>query len=591
METGFWLKHYDEGVPHALQPYPEHTLLDVVRDAAHQRPNHAALLFKGASLSYGELDRLSDAFAAALVAQGVQKEDRVALLLPNCPQFVIGQLGAWKAGAAVVPVSPLFAEPEVLRNLADCGAETVLVLTPFYDMVKAVQPRTGLRRVIATNIKEYLPPRLRLLFSLFKEKKEGHRITLQRDDSWLNDLLQQYAQAPRPDVPVGPQDQALFIYTGGTTGTPKAAVGTHQALLMAAMQFHAWFGTVIADWDDAVVGNMPLFHIYGNVGALATALVGRNPLALIPDPRDLDDVVATIQKVRPALLPGVPALFVALLNHPKVRAGKVDFKSIKLCFSAAAPLLVETKNRFEALTGGRIVEGYSLTEAMTAAVITPVHGMYKPGSVGVPLPDVEVRITDADNGHGLLPPGQVGEIVIRAPQVMQGYWQRPDETAHVIRDGWLYTGDLGYVDEDRYLYIVDRKKDVMKPGGKQVWPREVEEAIASHPAVAEVGVTGVPDEVLGEAVKAWVVLRVGHQVTASELRAHCGQSLAAYKVPQHIEFRDSLPKTLIGKVLRRQLAQEHVAAHSSPSQSQPQAATPGRSQPAAVSPASAVRAP
>jgi long-chain acyl-CoA synthetase len=598
VEAKTWLKHYDEEVPHTLHPYPEGTLLDVVSATAQSRPGHPALLFKGSHISYAELDRLSDAFAAALVALGVKKGARVALLLPNCPQFVIGQLGAWKAGAVVVPVNPLYTKGELLHILADCGAEIALTLTPFYDKIKAMQPHTSLRRVIATSIKEYLPLHLRVLFSAFKEKKEGHRIALKPEDLWLSHLLRTYAEGPRPDVPVGPNDLALFLYTGGTTGTPKAAVGTHQALLVTATQLKTWFGELLIDWEDVFMANMPFFHVYGNLGTLVAGLVGRNPLALIPNPRDLDDLLDTIGKVRPALLPGVPTLFIALLHHPRVRAGQVDFRSIKLCFSAAAPLMAETKHRFEALTGGRIVEGYALTESMVAAVISPVHGAHKPGSVGMPLPDVEVRILDADDGHEVLPPGQVGEIVMRAPQLMQGYWGRPAESADMIREGpwpgsgerWLYTGDLGMMDEDGYLFIVDRKKDLIKPSGFQVWPREVEEVIASHPAVAEVGVAGVPDRVRGEAVKAWVVLRDGQQVTPAEIRAYCRARLIDYKVPRYVEFRDSLPKTLVGKVLRRELVREEVSGRSSPSQNRPQAAGRTGYQPPAVSPVAGLSA-
>jgi long-chain acyl-CoA synthetase len=486
-------------------------------------------------------------------------------------------LAAWKAGAVVAPVSPLFAEPEVQRTLVDCGAKVVLVLTPFYERIKAVQPHTSLHCVIATNIKEYLPPHLRAMFSLLKEKKGGHRVSLREGDLWLAGLLRQYAGSSRPDVPISPQDPALFIYTGGTTGVPKAAVGTHQALLMTGMQLRAWGSSLAVDWDDVVIGNFPAFHLSGNI-VLAWALVGHNPIALIPNPKDLDDLVATIQKVRPAFLPGVPALYIALMKHPKVRTGKVDLTSIKLCLSGAAPLMVETKARFEALTGSRIVESYGLTELMSSPISTPVHGLYKPGSVGVPLPDVEVRITDADTGLGILPQGQIGEIAVRAPQVMQGYWQRPKQTADAIREGpvpssgerWLYTGDLGYLDEDGYLFVVDRKKDLLKPGGKQVWPREVEEAVASHPAVAEVGVWKVPDDLLGEAVKAWVVLQAGQQATATELQAHCKKHLADYKVPKQIAFRDSLPKTAIGKLYRRGLVQQHVKDNVPAPQGQPQ---------------------
>ncbi len=463
------------------------------------------------------------------------------------------QFGVWKAGAIAAPVNPLYTEDELEHTLLVSGAAAAVVLTPFYTKVKAVQPRTGLRFVIATNIKEYLSPVLRLLFTLAKEKKEGHRITLQVGDYRLQELLQQHAHAAAPGVRVDAGDPAVLLFTGGTTGTPKAATGSHAALLAARMQIHAWLSTAMVPWEDRVLCNMPLFHVYGQGGVLTCALVGHHPLVMVPNPRDLDDVLATIRKSRPAFVPGVPTLFIALLNHPKVLAGKADLRSVKLCLCGAAPLLADTKQRFEALTGGRIIEGYALTESMMAAVLTPVEGTYKVGSTGLPLPDVELRIVDTECGEHELPPGAVGEVLMRAPQLMQGYWRDPDETALAVRDGWLYTGDLGYLDEEGYLFVVDRKKDVIKASGFQVWPREVEEVLAAHPAVVEVGVAGVPDAYSGEAVKAWVVLREGQQVSVEELRAHCGEKLAAYKVPKQIEFRTALPKSMVGKVLRREL--------------------------------------
>ena len=282
-------------------------------------------------------------------------------------------------------------------------------------------------------------------------------------------------------------------------------------------------------------------------------------MALVPNPRDLDDLIDTIRKVRPAVLHGVPTLFNSLLNHPAVKAGKVDFKSMKICYSAAAPLMAETKHRFEALTGGRLLEAYAMTETMLAAVACPVHGAYKEGSTGVPITDVEVRITDVDSGEGSLPSKEVGEITIRAPQIMVGYWEHPTETANMIRDGWVYTGDIGYLDEDGYLFIVDRKKDLIKPSGFQVWPREVEEVIAAFPAVADVCVAGMPDAVQVEAVKAWVVLKPGEQASVKEIQDFCRTRLVGYKVPKEIEFRDSLPKTMVGKTLRRMLRDEKRA--------------------------------
>jgi long-chain acyl-CoA synthetase len=388
---------------------------------------------------------------------------------------------------------------------------------------------------------------------LLKEKKEGHRIDLQPGDHWLADLLQKAQASPAPQVVIQVDEPALMLFSGGTTGIPKAALATHHALLIAGMQLYTWFQSTLKQWDDIIMLNMPLFHVYGLAGALATGIVCHSPLALVPNPRDLDDMIATITKVKPAFLPGVPTLFSALLNHPKIQSGKANLKSLKLSISGAAPLLLEIKQRYEHATGGRIVEGYAMTETMMGAVVTPVLGTYKPGAVGIPLPDIELRIADADTGEGDLAPGQVGEMLVRAPQMILGYWKNPTETANTIRDGWLYTGDLGYLDEDGYLFIVDRKKDLIKASGFQVWPREVEEVLAAHPAVAEVGVAGVPDAHQVEAVKAWVVLVPGQQASAEDLRTYCREKLAPYKVPKYIEFRESLPKSTIGKVLRREL--------------------------------------
>jgi long-chain acyl-CoA synthetase len=310
--------------------------------------------------------------------------------------------------------------------------------------------------------------------------------------------------------------------------------------------------------NDIALVPLPLFHVYACVGVQSHALVSRTPLALVPNPRDLDDVFKTIERVRPTLFSAVPALFIAMLNHPRVQARKVDFSSIRACFSGAAPLLAATKSRFEELSGGRIVEGYSLTEAMMACVVNPLGGTNKLGSVGLPLPDVEVAIVDSESGDTYLPRGEAGEIILRGPQLMSAYWNNPEETARALRrhdaDGpWLHTGDLGYLDEDSYLFIVDRQKDLIKTSGYQVWPREIEEALASHPGVMDVGVAGVADEEKGEVVKAWVVPKSGATATSEDLRTYCRSKLAPYKVPAQIEFRESLPKTMAGKVLRRAL--------------------------------------
>jgi len=556
-----WLAHYDSDVPRTLAPYPSRTLVDFVAEFARTQPARPALLFKGARVTYGELERLSDECAAAFAALGVKRGDRVGLLLPNCPQFFIAQLGAWKLGAIVAPLNPIYTEHELEGPLREHGIETVVTLTRFYQRVKNVQPRAGVRRVIATSIKEYFPPLLRVLFTMLREKKDGDRIALKPGDSDFAHLLRvNRGRRPRTEAPA-PEDNAVLLMSGGTTGTPKGVLGTHGAYVIAGTQLKAWNASALRGADDVIFLPLPMFHVYGNVGVQALTFITGCAVALVPNPRDLADLLATVRRVKPTFFNGVPTLYIALLNHPDVQKGRIDFKSIRICFSGAAPLLADTKNRFEAMTGARIVEGYSLTEAMMATCVNPVKGPNKLGSVGMPVPDVSVRIFDDDQGTRPLPANEVGEIAINAPQLMVGYWDAPDESAGVLRnhmeDGvtrkWLHTGDLGYLDQDGYLFIVDRKKDLIKTSGYQVWPREIEEVLAAHPAVAEVGVAGVADATKGEAVKAWVVLRTGQTASEADLRAFCREKLAPYKVPSKVEFRTELPKTMVGKVLRRML--------------------------------------
>ncbi|HJQ11783.1 MAG TPA: long-chain fatty acid--CoA ligase [Gemmatimonadaceae bacterium] len=555
-----WLAKYDEGVPHSLEPYPDRTLIDYLHDAAAKWPDRPALLFKGGRISYRRLDRESDAFAAALQAMGVKAGDRVAICLPNCPQFVVVEFGAWKIGAIASPFNPTYTERETEDALQATGAETIVVLNRFYDKVKSVQPRTSLKRVIASGIKGYLPWQLRLGYTLLKEAKEGERVQLRDGDTRLASLIRRYRFSRVPDVGVKPDDAAAILMSGGTTGTPKGVVGTHRAMVIAGHQLQAWLRSAMHEWTDTIMMPLPLFHTYGNTGLQSLSLINHNPILLVPNPRDLKDLIEEIRDVRPSFLCTVPTLLNGIMNHPTARAGKIDFSSIKLCFSGAAPLMAETKRRFEELTGGVIVEGYSLTEAQMAVIANPVRGVKKIGSIGMPLPDIRVRILDSDDGRTPKAVGEVGEIVISAPQLMRGYWNRPTETQEMLRvdengERALYTGDLGYIDEDGYIFIVDRKKDLIKTSGYQVWPREIEEVIATHPAVFEVGVVGLPDKMRGEVVKAFIVLRPGQTVSAAELKSFCREKLAPYKVPSKYEFVTELPKTQIGKVLYRVLRQ------------------------------------
>jgi long-chain acyl-CoA synthetase len=552
-----WFRNYDAGVPHTLAPYPDKTLLDVVAETARQRPGHTMMWFKGNVITYARFQTYVEDVARALAGLGVKKGDRVALLMPNIPQMIICQVAVWKAGGVAVPVNPLFSESELVHTLKDCGAEMAVVMTPFYGQIKNIQSKTHVKTVIATGVKEYLTPFKRLMFGLLMEKKQGHYVELQAGDLWLQDIIRQYAGSPVPNVKLGFDETGLILFSGGTTGVPKGVMLSHGCILMNGMQTRAWFGKLLVDWEDVTILLMPLFHIYGNIILFSTLLNARVPIVLVPNPRDVPDLLATIRTTRPKFFPGIATLFIGLMNHPEVKSGKIDFRSMKMCVAAAAPLLPETKKSWEALTGGKLVEAYGLTESGIIAM-GPILGKWKEGAVGLPTPDVEVRIVDIETGGKEMAIGETGEIIARAPHLMQGYWNNPGATAEMLRDGWLYTGDVGHLDSDGYLFITSRKKELIKSSGHQVFPVEVEEVITKHPAVLEVGVAGVKDAARGEAVKAWVVLRPDQPCTAEELQAFCKERLTAYKVPKHIEFRDSLPKSLIGKVLRRVLQEEEL---------------------------------
>jgi len=545
-----WLKHYDPGVPTSIE-YPAVPLFHFLEEAARQFPNVPATIFFNNKLTYGQLDALVNRFANALIGLGVKKGDRVALYMPNCPQFLIGYFGILKAGGVVVATNPLYAEREVEFQLNDAGVETVLVLSRFYGLLKKVQPRTRIKNVIVTNIKEYFPPVLRLLFTLAKEKKEGHHAEIQPGDSTLNQFLAN-APATKPNVPVAPDDIALFQYTGGTTGTSKGAISTHAALVANTLQIRAWLGKYKMG-GECYMGALPLFHVYGMVACMNSAISTASSIVLVPQFK-VDEVLPLINKYKPSLFPGVPTMYVAINNHPEV--GKYDLRSIRACISGAAPLPVSVKLKFEEISGGKLVEGYGLSEAPTATHCNPLNGVNKPGSIGLPLPDVECKIMDIETGEKEMPVGEIGELCIRAPQVMKGYWNKPEETARALRNGWLYTGDIAKMDEEGYFYIVDRKKDMIIVGGFNVYPRDVEEVLYKHPKVKEAAVVGIPDPYRGETVKAYVVLKPGETATTDEIIAYCKENMAKFKVPSAVEFRDQLPKTMVGKILRRVLLEE-----------------------------------
>lgn len=550
-----WLKHYDSGVPPTID-VPDQTLSDFLINATRKYPDHTAIIFKGREISYRELDEFTDAVAAGLMANGFQKGDRAVIYMPNTPQFVISYFGILKAGGIVIATNPLYTERELEHQLADCGARTVFVMSLYYDQLKRVQKKghTNVERIIVANIKEYLPPVLKILFTLLKERKDGHKVTLVDGDISFSEFVKLGKNAPRANVSVSAEDIALLQYTGGTTGLSKGAVALHRNLVANTMMLQAWL-----EWEygrEVVLGAIPFFHSYGMITAMIYSISVAGTLIIAPDPRDQDDVLGSINKYRPSIFPGVPAMYVAINNNPDVQAGKYDVSSIRACVSGSAPLLQETKRKFEALTGGKLVEGYGLTEAHVATHANPINGENRAGSIGLPLPGVACRIVDTVHGGDELPVGDVGELVIKAPNVMQGYWNMPEETANTLHAGWLYTGDIARMDEDGYFYIEDRKKDLIIAGGYNIYPREVEEVLATHPAVVEVSVAGVPDPKRGETVMAWIVKHPGDGTTEQEIIEWSKTQLAKYKYPRIVEFRDELPKTTVGKVLKRELVKE-----------------------------------
>ena len=561
MNTRPWLAHYDRGVPQTIE-YPKAPLFHFLEEAARKYPDRACTIFNGAVISYKEMNEQSDHMAAALVDLGVKKGDRVGIFMPNLPQFVIAYYGILKAGGVVVAVNPTYPPDEVLTPVNDANIEIMFTLTRFYNILKTVREKSKLKKIIVSNVKEALPPIMRILFTLVKEKKEGHHIDgIAEGDYWMKDLLARHANSPRPKVDISPDDTALFQYSGGTTGVPKGAVAMHRNVVANTLQIKSWM-TGLDEGKEVVLMGIPLFHVYGMVAGMNFAMSGGASMVMIPNARDLKDVLKNISKYKCTIFPGVPLLYNGINNHPDVKAGKYDLSSIKACISGSAALMRETKEQFEKLTGGKVFEGYGLSEAPTATHCNPLNGVNKTGSIGMPLPDVDVKIISLDDGETELTQGEVGEIAINGPQVMKGYHNMPTETANSLRqmkDGktWLFTGDIARMDEDGYFYIVDRKKELIKPGGFQVWPREVEEAIMSHPKVLEVGVGGIPDPNRGETVKAWIVLKPGEELTADELKAYCKEHLAPYKVPTHYEFRKELPKTTVGKILRRELVRQH----------------------------------
>ena len=550
-----WFRSYEEGAPHAID-VPGITLPELLDRTVSRVPNKVAVRFfldprlSVPTLTWAELRDRTRRFATALFQLGVRKGDRVAIMLPNCPEFLIAFYGALRIGAIPVNMNPMYVAREMREQLGDSGSETLVLLDQFFPRLREIHAATRVRRAIVVDVTEDLPWPARTL-ARFAQSRRGERprVPAETDVSFFHELLRSYPPTP-PGASLLPSDIALLQYTGGTTGTPKGAMLTHRNLVANGLQARAWFPG-LREEQEVILGAVPLFHAYGLLGHFL-GVVGAAESVLLPRPKP-DVVLEALHRFRPTLFPGVPTLYAGIVDHPRV--GEYDLRTGTQCLSGAASLPASLVERFEALTGGRLVEGYGLTEASPLTHGNPVNGERRLGSIGVPVPGTDARIVDLATGEPL-PPGGEGELEVRGPQVMLGYWNRPAETAEVIHDGWLRTGDICRMDADGWFYLVDRRKEMIDASGFKVVPREVEEVLLMHPAVQEAVVAGVPDAYRGETVKAFVVLRPGQEASAEEITAFCRLHLAAFKIPRQVEFRAQLPKSLVGKYLRRVLVEE-----------------------------------
>ena len=545
-ESRPWFKHYDPEVTPDLS-YPHIPLYCLLDETASKNPTSPCTNFFGRRLTYQQIKERSDRFASSLHSLGIRKGDRVVLLLPNSPQFLIAYYGLLKAGAVIVPLNPLSAERELEFYLTDSGAEAAITIPLFLNKLASVRDKTHLTHIIYSRLADFLPFPLNLVQGLREQ-----RLMRGLDRATLVDFKELLKQETRPDwhpEPIQPDEMAVLIYSGGTTGIAKGIMLSHFNLVANVHQIITWGH--LTD-EQGVLAVLPLFHGFGMSVTMNSAVFAGGEIILLPR-FNAKQIAKTIQKYRPSFFIGVPTMFVQLSNLPDIH--RYDFTSLRGIFVGAAPLTKAIKDEFEKKTGGRMIEGYGLTESVTAIMANPYQGKHKVGSIGIPFPDVDVKIVSLEDGHDLAP-GELGEIALRSPTVMLGYYKKAEETQKIIVDGWLYTGDIGYVDQDGYFYITDRKKDLIIVGGFNVFPREIDELIYQHPKVKEGITIGIPDPRKGERIRVYIVLKDGETATSEEFIAYFKKRLTPYKVPSEVEFRTELPKSMIGKILRRALREE-----------------------------------
>ncbi|MGP4062521.1 long-chain-fatty-acid--CoA ligase [Halobacillus sp. H74] len=548
-----WHKHYPPEVPVSLE-YDNRPLHDYLKASAKVYGKKKALYFMGKELTYEEVYDQAQSLASYLQSLGLKKGDRVSIMLPNCPQSVIAYYGVLMAGGIVVQTNPLYMERELEYQLNDSGTKMIICLDVLYPKAANVKPDTSLEHIIVTGIKDYLPfPKNKIYPFIQKRQYQVLVKPEQSTDTHLWTHMLKTSSGDVKPVEIDPlEDLALLQYTGGTTGFPKGVMLTHYNLVVNTQMSKKWLYKC-KDGEETVLAILPFFHVYGMTSVMNLSVMMGNRMVLMPK-FEPEDVLKVIEKQRPTLFPGAPTIYIALLNHPDLK--KYDLSSIEACISGSAPLPVEVQERFEEVTGGKLVEGYGLTETSPVTHSNFVWGQRVSGSIGVPWPDTDAKIfkmeTDEESDHG-----EIGEIVVKGPQVMRGYWNKPEETAQVLsEDGWFRTGDMGYMNEDGYFYIVDRKKDMIIAGGYNIYPREVEEVLYEHSEIQEAVIVGVPDPYRGETVKAFIVKKQGSDITEEELNEYCRKNMAAFKVPRLYEFRNELPKTAVGKILRRTLIEE-----------------------------------
>jgi long-chain acyl-CoA synthetase len=547
-----WLKHYEKGIPETIQ-FEETCIPSFLERSAKEFPDHTALLFQGFKVTYRQLNDMVNRFSACLSGFGIQKGDSVALLLPNVIPCVVGYYATLKIGAIAVMNNPLYSDRELLHQFNDSGSKLLITLDLLGNRMIDLRAKTGIRHIVYTSIGDYLPFPKNLLFPLVAKKKKlaADVKSAPNVHKWKEVLSTAKPDFSGPDLSF--DDVAMYQYTGGTTGVSKGVILTHGNLSRQVQQLQSWFPG-FNKGQEMMLGALPFFHVFGLSVAMNFAIYMGWGDILVPKPQP-EPLLETIGKFKPTFAPLVPTMYIGMLNHPLIQ--KTDMTSIKGCFSGSAPLPIEVIRDFEKKTGAVIVEGFGMTESTPVTHVNPfAGGKRKVGSIGIPIPCTEARIVDLVTGNTDMPVGETGELIIRGPQVMRGYLNKPDETAQTVTDGWLHTGDIAMMDTEGYFFIVDRKKDMIICGGYNVYPRDVEEVFFSHPKVQEATAIGVPHPTRGEAVKVFVVLKSGQTATEDELIEYCKGNLAAYKLPSSIEFRTELPKTNVGKVLKKDLRAE-----------------------------------